>query len=490
MREGAPPPGAEALIPHVAEALRGLGRSMESSPASLRARTPERPALPPPALELDSRAAELDACLRLSHGLGSLVQRDRESFARLSAAQESLLLELSELVAALESATLPAQPEPAGTAAATPGVDAPGEPAPVQEAPGDYVGETATKLELLRRLHATHAGRIEPVLEPVARLGHAFPDVEALFGLPPGEGFDVLEDLADLGLVQRELHNRVHACPRCRRCQVNFREQCPSCDALEIRIEPLVHHFRCGYTGLESEYQQGLDLHCPKCRRQLFQLGQDFDRPHETYLCDECQYFFEEPLLSGQCFACAHVFHASEAEIVRIFCYRPTPLSIRAVEQNRLVGLEVDTLLVDTELRVATRDFLEFEITRELDRTNRYRTPFSLAILGLQAEGRMFPIFRDWGEDNLRTLCHLLSSSLRTLDMVSRLGPFRLAILMPQTPASGAACVRDRLLKMLGDLSITDTSGHPLTPFWRCKTWSEPGATLDDVRDLLGEEGA
>lgn len=62
------------------------------------------------------------------------------------------------------------------------------------------------------------------MLDPMAALGHAFPGVDECLGLGPGDGLAVLEDLADLRLLERELVNRVHVCPKCRRCQIHFRE--------------------------------------------------------------------------------------------------------------------------------------------------------------------------------------------------------------------------------------------------------------------------
>ena len=113
------------------------------------------------------------------------------------------------------------------------------------------------RLSILQDVLHRHDG-IVPQLDPFAPAGHAFAEAERLLGVAAGEARPVLEELADLGLLQRELHNRVHVCPQCTRCQLNFRETCTSCASIDLGIERLVHHFACAYIGLDSEFADGM----------------------------------------------------------------------------------------------------------------------------------------------------------------------------------------------------------------------------------------
>ena len=108
-------------------------------------------------------------------------------------------------------------------------------------------------------------------------MGHSFADIEESLSLERGGGIDTLEELADLGILHREFLNRVNLCPKCACCQVNFRETCPVCQSLDLDVERILLHFACAYSGVESEFEHGLELVCPKCRVQLEQLGQDVD---------------------------------------------------------------------------------------------------------------------------------------------------------------------------------------------------------------------
>ena len=389
--------------------------------------------------------------------------------------------ELARIWAALRQLSEREAPS-APSAPAAPGPDVP------TSWPETFEATVSRRLELLRQLIRKREPLFEATLSPQAPEGHAYAEVENLLGLSPGGARPVLEDLADLGLLQRELINRVHLCPECSRCQLNFREQCPSCESIDLRLESLVHHFRCGYTGLESEFAKGFELVCPKCRNQLFQLGQDFDRPHETYLCRACSYLFEEPRVHAQCLSCAESFPSFECQQAPIHRYRPTPLTVRAVELGRLTGLEVDSILYDADLQIATRDFLDFEIEREVERLNRYATTFCTCLLQLEHRGTVYPIFREWSGSSLRELCLHLARSLRTLDLVTRVSSGRIGILMPETDARGAQAVRKRLQGFLEGFRLADHAGHELTPNWTVVEWTDEGTRLEQVLEFFRSE--
>ncbi len=349
----------------------------------------------------------------------------------------------------------------------------------------ELVSDATRSVKLLKALLSKNPARLEPELDATAPLGHRYPFAEEILEMGPGPTVKTLEELSDLGVFQRTLVNRVHVCSSCDECHINFREECPRCDSIDLKVERVLHHFRCGYTGLESEFGSGVELSCPKCRRELFQLGQDFDRPHETYVCKQCESLFEEPHIGAQCLSCEKVSAGHEAPQRAIHTYSPTPLANRAVELGRLTGLEVDSILYDAELKIATRDFLEFEIKRELVRLSRHATAFSTATISFELHDRTVPIFRDWTASTLRELCVMLASSLRSLDLVTRLDAARLGILMPEADAAGASIVRRRLFAQLHEMSFVDRSGNDLVPTWTVATWSERRQPIEEVKRFL-----
>ena len=426
--------------------------------------------------EVENQRSVTGALQALSDRLAMLPQR-------VEAAQ---IAQASPSVDDAPSAPTSESSEPSGP----PEPSEPAEPLPAAVEPQDAqddvpVSDATRRVNLLKALLARNPSRLEPELDAKAPLGHRYRFAEEVLRMDAGPAVKALEEMSDLGLFQRTLVNRVHVCSSCEECHINFREECPRCDAIDLKVERVLHHFRCGYTGIESEFGSGLELSCPKCRRELFQLGQDFDRPHETYVCKQCESLFEEPHVGAQCLSCATVSAGHEAPQRSIFTYSLTPLSNRAVELGRLTGLEVDSILYDAELKIATRDFLEFEIKRELVRLSRHATAFSTATISFELHGRTVPIFRDWTASTLRELCVMLAGSLRSLDLVTRLDAARLGILMPEADASGASIVRRRLFSQLNEMSFVDRSGNDLVPTWKVATWSERRQPIEEVKAFL-----
>lgn len=419
-----------------------------------------------PELELDGPSASVPRTAALE--TRRILEMVEATDAKELAAQRGVTDALRSLARELERRALPDETRPRDL-----------------DATDEFAASTERCLALLRDAMQESPPRIAPVLDRDAPLGHTYPFACERLQTDARGATDTLEELANLGLLQRTLANRVHVCPSCENCQINFREQCTRCSSIDLSIERVLHHFRCGYTGIESEFKSGTDLVCPKCRHELRQLGQDFDRPHETYVCRECTTLFEEPQLSGQCLSCSHEFSSHEAPQRAIHAYVPTPLAMRAVELGRLTGLDVDSILFDAELKIATSDFMDFEIKRELVRLGRQGSAFTTATLSFERSGCTVPIFQEWSASAVRDLCTKLADSLRLLDLVTRIGGSRIGILMPATDASGAETVRQRLFGLLAEIHLDDHAGNELVPVWNVTTWSDRSVRFDDVQGFL-----
>ena len=81
---------------------------------------------------------------------------------------------------------------------------------------GNYAHWYLEKLVILRTILDMPDPLIVPVLDAKAPMGHSHPIINEGLMLPPGEDIRILEDLADLGLLKRALHNHVNLCPGCR----------------------------------------------------------------------------------------------------------------------------------------------------------------------------------------------------------------------------------------------------------------------------------
>ena len=110
------------------------------------------------------------------------------------------------------------------------------------------------------------------------------------------------------GFLRREFFDRFHFCYRCHSARMHVREECPECRSPELREEQYMHHFRCAYQGIESDFRRGDKLICPKCRQALSHFSVDYDKPGAVMLCGRCRHTSSEPAIGFVCLDCsAHV---------------------------------------------------------------------------------------------------------------------------------------------------------------------------------------
>lgn len=361
--------------------------------------------------------------------------------------------------------------------------------APVRVALG---GACRTRLlELLAEWLDSGDPCLSPKPDPRAPLAHACPRVEEPLGLPPGAGLEVLEHLAELGLLQRDLHNLVHLCPGCASWKLNFREVCPACRSIDLHVEPMLQHFRCAYVGLDSEFRRGLELVCPRCDAGLQQLGHDFERPHQSWVCNACDDLFEEPLVEVQCLACEAVHVAAELQPSPVHRYRPTAAAVRAVETGRLTDVGLAELLCDRRAGLDSRDFLRMEVAREVARLARQGGAFSAAVLEFSDGERVCPVFERWSRDELRSVSRVLSGLRSPLDLVARLDAGRVGLLLPATDGAAADRLGERLLAELSGAQLSVDLGRrrvALRAHWRQATFDQHSCDVAQVLDFLGLE--
>ena len=163
---------------------------------------------------------------------------------------------------------------------------------------------------LLARMHVS-GGALEP-----ERDGARKPMIAWSTLAPDGVIDAALTRLAGDELAELRFFERIHQCPACASARLITREECPSCGSAHLKEESYLHHFRCAYQGVESEFTQGAELVCPKCRRRLAHFGNDYDRPGHLVHCRACRSSTSEPSVGFVCADCsAHC--ATDAAPVR-----------------------------------------------------------------------------------------------------------------------------------------------------------------------------
>lgn len=170
-------------------------------------------------------------------------------------------------------------------------------------------------------------------------------------GFSEGDVISSAEQLVSRGLMRKRFVDRFNACGACGSHRLNVRLECPSCRSANLRQAQMIHHFKCGYQGIEAEFVDGSGLTCPKCQKQLRQFRTDYDRPAKVMQCCDCETTFPQAGSTFVCIDCsAHT--AQEDHVSRdIFAYectddgaaflrRPRSSAVYAIADSAFVAVD------------------------------------------------------------------------------------------------------------------------------------------------------
>ena len=116
----------------------------------------------------------------------------------------------------------------------------------------------------------------------------------------------------------------------------------------------------------------------------------------------------------------------------------------------------------------------------EVSRHSRYGGVFSLILLDLDSMKQINDQYGHLiGDGLLSSTGNILKESIRSADQAFRYGGDEFAVLLPNTPASGAVTVAERLREILGKrLIINDLT---ITASFGLATWPANGPEAHDV---------
>jgi hypothetical protein len=298
----------------------------------------------------------------------------------------------------------------------------------------------ARRLALLQQA-ADRGGTITAVPYPQSQFGYAYQTVSN----------DIENDLAYLterNYLEARFCDRVSLCPKCGTHHINVREVCPSCRSAYVTSEGLLHHFRCGYVGIPSEFLSLPDggYKCPKCGRTLRHPGTEFDRLGRAFVCRGCGVISENPPVEALCLSCGAKTPSENLVSTVIFNYVLTSRGATAVRAGSLLDDAEEPSVEDAPIlkRTVILEFLEYELKRLQQLNGR----FSLIL------AKYAPSASDTkSAENRPEWLTRLKGSLREVDLLGQLADELYIVLLPQMKAREAEVLRGRIEATLGTQS-------------------------------------
>jgi|SRR5690554_15525 len=200
--------------------------------------------------------------------------------------------------------------------------------------PVDFITENNFLIQKTFDYYYTRNKTIKPVLERKSLTGYAYPRIEAYF-YDKKEAFIIsrmlLQEAYNRGCLSRDYVDTSYLCHSCHSGFLNYREICPKCKGHNLKARFLIHHFRCAYVGIETDFAYNDKLICPKCSSELRNLGVDYDKPGKIYLCQnkKCNHDFQEPPIGVNCIDCKTEQSPYELFVKKIYEYEITTKGIK-----------------------------------------------------------------------------------------------------------------------------------------------------------------
>ena len=287
-------------------------------------------------------------------------------------------------------------------------------------------------LEFVKELLDARIETIEPALDPQMPTGHYYPAAAKILGRTSMDR-ERLEKLAGLGLLGREVANRVRLCPECDDSRLNYRETCPKCSSLNIRQQEMVTHFSCAHSAPLDNFRRGGGLVCPKCDQTLRHIGVDYERPSRLYTCFSCDFVFRDPAVETQCLRCNCICTPNQTIELTLYNFVVTPLAEQALIEGHISGVNLEMLLRNTQTGLYSRSYFEHEIRRELVRTERYQSPFSMLLVRIDNFDEIASMHPSEATQFAESIFKAVSGGLRTLDTACVWGIDTLGVLLSAT---------------------------------------------------------
>ncbi|MBX5326401.1 MAG: hypothetical protein ACQXXH_00625 [Candidatus Bathyarchaeia archaeon] len=197
-------------------------------------------------------------------------------------------------------------------------------------------------------------------LEPVYDLehGYRYPLVEKILG-DPAKVEEFLKRLADTGVLNKELYDKTLYCPKCGSAKVSIHYNCPYCKSFNVEKSALIEHVTCGYIDTEQRFREGKKLVCPRCHKELTNVGVDYEKAGVWCTCSDCGKSFDIAVPSHFCRDCHFTFTFEDAVFKDFYVYTLSPEAEKEASLGWTMIAPIRQFLETKGFKVETPGFLK-----------------------------------------------------------------------------------------------------------------------------------
>ncbi len=181
-------------------------------------------------------------------------------------------------------------------------------------------------LSLLRQMQSGAIPELKPELE--AGRGFFYPAAENIISTGTEDTNFILNTLAELDILRRELNDTFNSCPKCGGACLIFSVRCPTCNSSRLEKGQVLEHLTCGHVDFERAFVRGNVYLCPKCKKTMSTLGVDYRRPGSYYKCLQCGRITGLPSKYFTCSSCKTVTAEEDLNLTQGYRYTLNPEKI------------------------------------------------------------------------------------------------------------------------------------------------------------------
>ncbi|MHA1266492.1 MAG: hypothetical protein ACTSRS_14755 [Candidatus Helarchaeota archaeon] len=152
--------------------------------------------------------------------------------------------------------------------------------------------------------------------------GIKYPQLDSSLKIPSIELGRLLEHLANMDYLIREIHDSLLACPDCNSPKLQIKWACPICNSRALEKSIIIEHYLCGVKTLGAKFITSKGMKCPKCATPLKTEGIDYTTLGLYYYCHKCKNYFSNPLKQLLCHNCGLLFSEDNANLILVIGYK------------------------------------------------------------------------------------------------------------------------------------------------------------------------
>ncbi len=159
------------------------------------------------------------------------------------------------------------------------------------------------------------------------KIGYSYPLASSITGLDDEEAMQLLERLADYGILLTEPTDSSLACPKCKSLHLHPHLLCPGCQTPAQPVE-LFEHLTCGTISVRITDEQ--EIYCNRCG--IRSRDEHEFRVFRGYQCPQCNSSFKQPQMIFVCHSCHNITEPENAGITVLKKYVLNPGLISELE--------------------------------------------------------------------------------------------------------------------------------------------------------------